>query len=102
MLLTEPEQIEIPISRIINGNYESAIELAHILLMIEQGIADRDFLRTVETIDLLVELAFLDSREYNNSLERFRADAEGRIKPNGGITPRETVAATKPEQEGES
>jgi hypothetical protein len=88
MLLLEPESAEISMGQIIQGDAQRADLLAELLLIIEQGIDGKEIRRTRETIDLLVELAFLESHEYNGSLDRFRATAEGRIKPDGEIEPR--------------
>jgi hypothetical protein len=88
MLLIEPESAEISIGWIVQDDPVVADMVAELLLVIQLGIESGEISKTRETIGLLVELAFLESKEYNGSLDRFRATAEGRIKPDGEIEPR--------------
>lgn len=89
MVMVEPEVAEVSISLIVGDDPQRADVLAEMLLMIERGIQSGQITKTAETIDLLVELAFLESREYSDAVTKYRAIAEGRLRPNGEIAPRE-------------
>src|SRR5262245_18467534 len=78
-ILIEPRVAEKAIALIINDEFEAAEELAGLLLVLERGIEaeipEEGLGRcpaTRETIALMIELAYLESKSYNCSLKEWR------------------------------
>ena len=92
LLLMEATATEHLVGVIIGDRPEVARELAHLILVIERGIALRrldDINKTINTMDLLVELAYLESKEYSQSLQDWR------LELSGGKVPESNAAATE-------
>jgi hypothetical protein len=80
-LLLEPESAELRIKEILaapGGSTQCAKNLAELLLLIRQGVQNDEKVKTVETINLLIELAYLWTGDYERGLEDFRSGLEGR------------------------
>lgn len=97
--LWEPESVEMDVSFIAGEQIgpdlrEPLAAFAEVLLNLQRGIEGNKINKTIETIDLLIELAYLHTRDHRGGLRRFRAKLEGRIKPDGSIDERSTEAAT--------
>lgn len=107
-LLFEPENAEMKVSIIAGeklGEPSSTPirEFAEALQYIKEGIETGKIDQTIATIELLVELAYLETAQYGASLERFQAELEGRLLADGSIEPRtshkkEEADATATEQ----
>jgi hypothetical protein len=80
-LLLEPESGELRVKHIVaaqGGSAESAKNLAELLRLIRQGVQSDEKVKTIETINLLIELAYLWTGDYERGLEDFRSELEGR------------------------
>jgi len=78
-ILIEPRVAEKVIALIINDEFEAAEELARLLLVLERGIEAEipaeglgTCPATGETIGMMIELAYLESKNYNVSLREWR------------------------------
>jgi hypothetical protein len=84
LILMEATVIEHSVSTIVAGRQEVARELAAVLLRLERGMNSptrSSSVATLNTIGLLVELAYLESQEYDVSLDHWRKDLLGEIPP---------------------
>jgi hypothetical protein len=92
-LLLEPAVAHLHVERIVADHITDentrATEFAQLLSVIREGVEAGEKMRTTSTIDLLIEFAHLRSEEHRGSLERFRAEAEGRVVPGGQTETRE-------------
>jgi len=87
LILMEATVVEHSVSTIVAGRPEVARELAAVLLRLERGMnspARTSSVATLNTIRLLVELAYLESHEYGVSLDYWRRDLLGEIPPGVG------------------
>jgi len=82
-ILIEPKVAEKAIALIVNDEFESAEELARLLLVLERGIEAEippegpgRCPATRETIALMIELAYLESKNYHCSLKEWREALE--------------------------
>lgn len=75
--LYEPEAAEMDVARICGQQISATpalpvVAFASVLLNIRQGIQSGEISKTLATIDLLVELAYLHTEDYLSGLARFR------------------------------
>ena len=82
-ILIEPKVAEKAIALIINDEFEAAEELARLLLVLERGIeaeippeGQGRCPATRETIALMIELVYLESKNYHCSLKEWREALE--------------------------
>jgi hypothetical protein len=82
-ILIEPKVAEKAIALIIDDEFEAAEELARLLLVLERGIEAEipeegpgRCPATRETIALMIELAYLESKNYHGSLKEWREALE--------------------------
>ena len=100
--LFEPDSADIKVSIIagasLSDTQQTPMEIfAETLLELRRGIVVGETAKTLATIDLLVELAYLETGDHAIGLERFRAKVTGRLRPNGSYEPEEGEAnATSP------
>jgi hypothetical protein len=86
LILMEANVVEHSVSTIVAGRPDVARELAAVLLRVERGLNSptrSSSVATLKTIELLVELAYLESHEYDVSLDHWRRDLLGEIPPSG-------------------
>jgi hypothetical protein len=98
-ILIKPAAAERAISLIINDEFEDAVEFASLLLLLERGIeaeGSSSCPKTRSTIDMMVELAYLDSKNYHSSLAEWRNSLSSLPTDEPERVPHKPTRRTKP------
>ena len=83
LLLGEATLTENSAGTVIGERPEAARELARLLLIVERAINSRqpdEIKKAINALNLVVELAYLESKEYSGSLEDWRAELCSQIQ----------------------